>query len=156
MVTTNDDAVVDCIVYANEIRIGDREDNAKGCRRVIDFDAQGKDCSISMCGNEDDPECRMLRYCENGHCLHDKCLEQIFLATDSLSVVVCPQCRSKKVMQLVVDAVPIPMAQFESHYAPSRWASKAIKSVVPEFRGTSMLPMLIKKMELDKESNGAP
>ena len=111
-IITNDDAVVDCIVYACESRNhGIAEDQrARLTRRVAAAgpdNVSGKECSITMCGNDDDPSNQLLQYCENGHCLHDVCIEYIFDKAESLSTAVCPQCRSQRMIYLVTRAKPI-------------------------------------------------
>ena len=109
--TTNDDAVADCVTYANELRMNDEMERVPGTRPVID-DVDGifarASCSISMCGNEDDPTCRMLRSCSNGHCMHDRCLEDMFIAARNVAILVCPQCRSDGIADLIYRARPIP------------------------------------------------
>lgn len=144
---TNNDAVVDCIVYANEVRMGDTPEGIKTQRTVIDPPLLSKGCSISMCGNDDDPECRLLCYCPNGHCLHDKCLEYMFAASESLSTVVCPQCRSEYMIDLVTKAKPIPTQIFEKMWCDDAVVAKSIRHFVPEINGISMLPMLITQQE---------
>lgn len=101
---TNDDAVVDCIVYSCEEHT---EERVPLTRRVVDFDSSGKDCSVTLCGNDEEPGVQLLRYCENGHCLHTVCIEYLFDKSESLSTAVCPQCRSERMIRLVLNAKPI-------------------------------------------------
>jgi hypothetical protein len=145
---TNDDAVVDCIVYANEVRMGNSPEGIRGTRAIKDPPPADKDCSISMCGEDDDPLCRMLRYCSNGHCMHDKCLEYMFKEAETLSTVVCPQCRSEHMVDLVIAANPIQPQIFKRMWSDNSVAARGIKHFVPEVNGVSMLPMLmVKKQE---------
>jgi hypothetical protein len=146
--TTNDDAVIDCVVYANDVRMGVSAEGIQARRVVKDPPQSVSGCSISMCGNDDDPECRLLRYCPNGHCMHDKCLEYMFTASESLSTVMCPQCRSDHVVNLIVGAKPIPTETFEKMWSADAVAARAIQRFVPEVRGgASMLPMLLQMQQ---------
>lgn len=112
--TSNNDALVDCIVYANQVRMGMIPSKVEGRRQIRDLGSISSDnvCSISMCGNDDDPSVRVLKYCENGHFMHDKCIEYLFESAEHLSVVGCPQCRSRFAIDLAKKRVPIPGSIF--------------------------------------------
>lgn len=141
----NDDALIDCIVYANEVRMGTSPEGILSQRQIIDPPPPDKECSISMCGNDGDPSCQLLRYCPNGHCIHDKCVDYMYRESESLSTVVCPQCRSDSVMDAVVDAVPIPFRIFTEFWSDKAVAADAVRYFAPEIGGISMLPLLMMK-----------
>lgn len=125
----NDDAIVDCIVYACECKALNTplDQRLPLTRRVVDFDPAGKDCSISFCGNDEDPSCQLLKYCENGHCLHSTCLEYLFGAAESLSTTVCPQCRSDRMISITLKAKPIERDNFIKWFGPESIAEDIIK-----------------------------
>ena len=136
-IITNDDAVVDCIVDACESRNhGIAEDQrARLTRRVAAAgpdNVSGKECSITMCGNDDDPSNQLLQYCENGHCLHDVCIEYIFDKAESLSTAVCPQCRSQRMIYLVTRAKPIESDEFALRICHKGFAEKIISVAARE------------------------
>jgi hypothetical protein len=107
MATTNDDAVVDCILMAFEAEQADADSMAPGKWRVSDADGLPHECSIPMCANEGDAGSRLLRYCENGHYVHDKCIEYMFRFAPSLDAACCPQDRSRRAIALVLEAMPL-------------------------------------------------
>lgn len=146
----NDDAVVDCAVYANEVRMCKSPAGIISQRRVCDVDTSGKTCSISMCGNDDDPECRMLKYCPNGHFIHDKCLEFLFQASETLSTIACPQCRSNNVTALITEKIPIPICHIIKMFSDSAIVSNAIKSTLPDPLGIEMLYVRLEQDELNR------
>lgn len=92
---TNGDAVSDCLIYALQCRLDEKEP-IPGTRRIIDGPPNERDtCSITMCGNDDEPGIRMLRICENGHCMHDCCFENYLMNVENIITQGdCPQCRS--------------------------------------------------------------
>lgn len=145
--TTNDDAVVDCIVHASEFRRGDISEILPATRRIVDPPPKDVSCSITMCGNDECENPRMLRYCQNGHCIHSQCLESLFENAESLVVTTCPQCRSKNMVEITLKALPIPIHQFNSMWGDYNNVAMAISSVVPEIRGINMLPLLMSKTE---------
>lgn len=128
----NDDAVVDCIVYTLTSEDVPQEQRQRLTRRVVNSGAENKDCSVTMCGNDDDPANQMLRYCENGHYLHDICLEYIMSNAESVHSVVCPQCRSNQVFNLVVTAQPITNRQFTAWFSPEETALNIIECASSE------------------------
>jgi len=140
----NDDAVVDCIVYTCESDEVPMEQRVKLTRKVVDFDPSGKECSITMCGSEDDPEAQMLKYCEHGHCIHSTCLEYIFENAESLSTAVCPQCRSSRMMTLVLKARPIEGCQFSEWFNPQAMASDIIDCAEMECTMATPRPVAFK------------
>jgi hypothetical protein len=152
--TTNDDALVDCIVYANEVRIGQAQENVVGTRAISDPLPPPHDlaCSISMCGNDEecDSPCRLLRYCPNGHCMHDRCVEYLYMAAETLSVVVCPQCRSEHPMKLVLEANPIHPRLMCLLWGDKSVVRHAVKTTVPHVDGAYILPFLLDKMDHTK------
>lgn len=148
--TTNDDALVDCVIYANDARGDDLRGDVRAARATADPPPRDAQCSITMCGNEDDPECRMLRYCENGHCMHDKCIEYMFREAESLSVAMCPQCRSRHVLDVVLREVPVPQSAVEKMASPDFVAYRAANFAAPEFAGgDSALPLVIERAWAD-------
>jgi hypothetical protein len=148
----NDDALVDCVAYANEVRMGRTPDGIPA-RRPISGAPERSDsmCSISMCGNDDDPSCRLVRYCENGHFVHDRCIEYMIMESDTLSTTTCPQCRSNRVMVAVVNANPIHDSILRLNFGTDEMAERAIRSVVPEIGGACLLPTLLKGEELSRK-----
>jgi hypothetical protein len=145
MCTTNDDAVVDCVVYANELRMDERLTRVDAVRRVVDGPpSEGSSCSITMCGNDDGPGCRLLRYCRNGHRMHDRCLEDMFLTADTLSVVVCPQCRSDDIVRMVTRAKPIPnVLAMEAVCGDGSTVGRAMAAEMHGFESTDVLHLLL-------------
>jgi hypothetical protein len=144
--TTNDDAVVDCIVHASELRRGDIANVLPATRRIVDPPPKDSPCSITMCGN-DDENSRLLRYCPNGHCMHSQCLESLFENAESLVVTTCPQCRSKNMVELTLKAMPIPIHHFNALWNDRDNMKNAITSLIPEVRGINMLPLLMSRSE---------
>jgi hypothetical protein len=144
--STNGDALVDCIVYANELRKYPHMDRLAGTRRIIPPPKKDASCSITMCGNDDDPSCRLLLYCPNGHYIHDRCLEDMFVAADNLNILVCPQCRSEDMMSKVVTANPMPNPSILHLKCSDRVI--VMKALYREFPraagGISLLTMIIK------------
>ena len=107
---TNNDAVVDCIVYANERRVADSDQPYKQPTRAI-LGNVDKECSITMCGMQSD-DTRTLVFCENGHCMHDVCIENIVEHASDLNLLRCPQCRSDDALQWVMEAMPISYQEY--------------------------------------------
>lgn len=128
----NDDAVVDCIVYTLTSEDVPLDQRLRLTRRVVNSGADNKDCSVTMCGNDDDPANQMLRYCENGHYLHDICLEYIMSNAESLHSTVCPQCRSSRAFNLMTRANPIPNRQFTIWFSPEETALNIIECAASE------------------------
>ena len=124
---TNDDALVDCLLYGISLRSGIRKDGeypewdvkpmdiAKP-RTISDPPPPGSACSVTMCGYDDDAECRMIRYCENGHCMHDKCIENLMSMAPSMYSVYCPQCRSEHAIELLMKTAPMVLGPIQKKF----------------------------------------
>ena len=128
MAMSNDDAIVDCIVYSNECRSTNTEPIPMRNGVEIEKD-DTRECSVTMCGN-DGP---LLKYCENGHYIHVSCLEFIFLAAETLSVTVCPQCRSDRMLKLVKKMMPMTRIDFSLAFSSTTTAKKAIDCASKDF-----------------------
>lgn len=149
---SNDDALIDCIVYANEQRmIGKDAPFVFGKRRVMDApDPDACDCSISMCGNGevDGRESRLLRYCPNGHCMHDACIENLFMAAETMSVTCCPQCRSDIAREKALEMSPMSEEAFDRLYSPYARMEEFLESEFSAFgRADVLLRTVISRVE---------
>jgi hypothetical protein len=131
MSMTNDDAVVDCIISGGDASAEDDDPPAPITRKIADYQGENKECSIPMCECESDPSRPLLRYCENGHYMHDRCIEYLFRNAQSLESASCPQCRSKHMTKLVVGAVPVEPLGIFMVCSAERTAFKAFMGRTP-------------------------
>jgi hypothetical protein len=70
---------------------------------------------------------------------------------DNVAVIMCPQCRSEYVVNVVTHCAPIPYPVILSRWSDAANVSKAIKSAVPLVNGLCILPYILAKDNAPKE-----
>jgi hypothetical protein len=119
---SNDDALVDCMEYAWEMRRCGRDVEVHGSRTIVDC-AVSRECAINMCDNDG---CRLIRVCENGHAMHDACLEDLVRKCSSIKELKCPACRSDRMKTIVLKAENIEPTVLMGVASPRTAALKAL------------------------------
>lgn len=136
---TNNDAVIDCVMYSGEMARCGNSVRLRGVRKCTpsalfpnqdsNRSLKEKECAISMCDASDSDTARMLQVCENGHYMHDTCIEELTIANASRKTPPsCPLCRSTSVFGLANSVQVIPQQEFMLKYAPSAVVSRAMRT----------------------------
>ena len=128
---TNDDAIADCIFYAEDIKADLHTFHVpfKLTRKIRPPAPPTAECSITMCGNDQYP---LVQYCENRHYVHTKCLENMFVLGRDSSSGYCPQCRSQRAAVVATLALPVIPESVDETFAELNMAYDIFASMDPD------------------------